>query len=63
MKFRRQFSIDKYILDFYSPEFKIALEADGGPHYTEEGKKEDATRSRALKSTVSTCCDSATGTF
>jgi len=48
MKFRRQFSIDKYILDFYSPEFKIALEADGGQHLTDEGLKKDNMRTKAL---------------
>ncbi len=29
-KFRRQISIGKYILDFYSPEYKLSIEADGG---------------------------------
>jgi very-short-patch-repair endonuclease len=48
IKFRRQFSINKYILDFYAPEFKIAIEADGGQHYTDEGKTKDNTRTEAL---------------
>ena len=30
--FRRQFSIDNYILDFYCPELKVALELDGESH-------------------------------
>jgi very-short-patch-repair endonuclease len=32
--FRRQFSIDNYILDFYCPEYKIAVELDGEQHNT-----------------------------
>jgi len=31
VKFRRQFSIGSYIIDFYSPEYKLGIEADGGP--------------------------------
>ncbi|MCL5436166.1 MAG: endonuclease domain-containing protein [Patescibacteria group bacterium] len=33
VKFRRQFSIDNYILDFYSPSCKLAVEIDGDSHY------------------------------
>jgi len=47
-KFRRQFSIDKYILDFYSPEYKLGIEADGGQHYEDKGKKRDELRTRKL---------------
>ena len=32
LRFRRQFSIDQYILDFYCPEVKVALELDGEVH-------------------------------
>ena len=28
-KFRRQFSVDRFILDFYCPEIKLAIEVDG----------------------------------
>ena len=31
-KFRRQHSIGKYIVDFYCPELKLAIELDGEPH-------------------------------
>jgi very-short-patch-repair endonuclease len=47
IKFRRQFSIDIYILDFYAPEFNLAVEADGGQHYAENAEK-DATRAQRL---------------
>ncbi len=50
MKFRRQFSIGKYILDFYCPEYEIGIEADGGQHYEENGKFKDETRRNDLSS-------------
>ena len=33
LKFRRQAPIGKYILDFYCPEIKLAIELDGSQHY------------------------------
>lgn len=48
VKFRRQFPGDKFILDFYSPEYKICVEADGGQHYTEEGELLDNERTQKL---------------
>ena len=47
-KFRRQFPVSGYILDFYSPEYKLAIEADGGQHYRETGLSKDAMRTQAL---------------
>jgi very-short-patch-repair endonuclease len=43
-KFRRQFSIDGYVLDFYCPEEKLAIELDGAGHFTLEGQRRDARR-------------------
>jgi very-short-patch-repair endonuclease len=48
VKFRRQFSVDRYILDFYSPEYKLGIEADGGQHYSDEGKVKDELRTGKL---------------
>ena len=31
-KFRRQYSIGTYVVDFYSPENKLAIEIDGSSH-------------------------------
>ncbi|KPJ65121.1 hypothetical protein AMJ44_10950 [candidate division WOR-1 bacterium DG_54_3] len=31
-KFRRQYSICGYVIDFYSPELRLAIEVDGGYH-------------------------------
>jgi very-short-patch-repair endonuclease len=47
-KFRRQFPIGKYILDFYAPEYKLGIEADGGQHYEEKGRLKDKQRSEEL---------------
>ena len=48
VKFRRQFPIDRYILDFYSPEYKLGIEADGGQHYSDEGDVKDELRAGKL---------------
>ncbi len=48
VKFRRQFPIDRYILDFYSPEYKLGIEADGGSHYGDKGKVKDELRTEKL---------------
>jgi very-short-patch-repair endonuclease len=47
-KFRRQHSVGNYILDFYCPSEKIAIELDGAGHYTEEGIKKDEVRTAFL---------------
>lgn len=31
-KFKRQFSIDNYVVDFYCPDKKLAIELDGNVH-------------------------------
>jgi very-short-patch-repair endonuclease len=48
VKFRRQFSVGKYVLDFYSPGYKLGVEADGGHHYEDVDKHRDEIRSREL---------------
>src|SRR3990167_8364083 len=47
-KFRRQYSTGNYILDFYSPEYKLWIEADGGQHYVDDVKEQDESRTREL---------------
>src|SRR4030066_1319089 len=49
MKFFRQYSIGPYILDFYCPTMKLAVELDGGQHNQCESKEYDAARSEYLK--------------
>ena len=33
VKFRRQYSVDVYVVDFYAPRAKLAVEVDGGSHF------------------------------
>ena len=47
-KFRRQFSVDNYILDFYCPAEKLAIELDGHYHFTTEGFEYDEIRTKFL---------------
>ena len=47
LQFRRQFSVGNYILDFYCPELKLAIELDGEIHNHQI--EEDLARTRALK--------------
>ena len=49
-KFRRQFSVGKFILDFYCTELKLAIELDGAPHFTFAGIHYDAEREKYLLS-------------
>lgn len=48
-KFYRQYSVGKYVLDFYCPEARLAIELDGGQHAEAKLKAQDAERSKALK--------------
>ena len=48
-KFRRQHSIGPYIVDFFCPECRLAVELDGAGHMTEVGAEADARRSEFLK--------------
>ncbi|OGX87061.1 endonuclease domain-containing protein [Hymenobacter glacialis] len=47
-KFRRQHSAGAYILDFYCPEERLAIELDGAGHYTVSGNQHDAARTAYL---------------
>ena len=48
-KFRRQFSVGNYILDFYCVEENLAIELDGQEHYSEAGYESDLKRSNFLR--------------
>ena len=47
-KFRRQHSIGNYILDFYCPMERLAIELDGAGHFTPEGTRQDQIRDEFL---------------
>ena len=47
-KFRRQHPLEDYVLDFYCPSAKLAIELDGGGHNYRAGQIRDRTRSEFL---------------
>jgi very-short-patch-repair endonuclease len=47
-KFRRQHPFDDYVLDFYCPSAKLAVELDGGGHNYHAGQTRDRARSEFL---------------
>jgi very-short-patch-repair endonuclease len=47
-KFRRQFPVDQFILDFYCAEGRLAVEADGGQHCDAPAQENDARRTKRL---------------
>lgn len=49
IKFRRQYGIGPYILDFYAPSIKLAIEVDGGIHLKKEVQIKDRNRDAFLK--------------
>ncbi|MBM2817186.1 MAG: hypothetical protein HW421_3948 [Ignavibacteria bacterium] len=50
-KFRRQHSVGFYILDFYCPVKKLAIELDGGGHFQEGALEYDKNRDEFLTAT------------
>lgn len=42
--FRRQYSVERYIIDYYCPELKLGIELDGDYHYYGGAKEHDRER-------------------
>lgn len=49
VKFYRQRSVDRYIVDFYCSAAKLVIELDGAQHYTKDGKQYDSIRTDVLE--------------
>lgn len=49
-RFRRQFGIGPYIVDFYCPKKRIVIELDGDSHFSSEAQKYDRARDEYLDS-------------
>jgi very-short-patch-repair endonuclease len=49
-KFRNQYSVDRFVLDFYSPEIKLAIEIDGESHFQEGVAQYDEQRQIFIES-------------
>jgi very-short-patch-repair endonuclease len=50
LKFRRQHGIGPFIVDFYCPAVRLAIELDGSAHDTETAQQQDAARTAYLMS-------------
>ena len=48
LKFRRQFGVGPYVLDFYCPELRLGIELDGGVHKTSYTNEYDEMRTKFL---------------
>ena len=48
LKFRRQFGVGPYVLDFYCPEIRLGIELDGGVHKESCTKEYDEMRTKFL---------------
>ncbi|MFH1089252.1 MAG: endonuclease domain-containing protein [Candidatus Uhrbacteria bacterium] len=49
-KFRRQFAIGNFYVDFYCPKFRLIIEVDGSIHDVPENKIYDRERQKSLES-------------
>lgn len=50
LKFRRQFGVGPFVIDFYCSELRLALELDGETHESSEAREYDAERTKFLES-------------
>ena len=57
-KFRRQHPVDRYIIDFYCPEARLAIELDGGRHNFANGESLDQNGRVLLPAKIFRFCDS-----
>jgi len=48
-RFRRQYGIDRYVVDFYCPELRLAVEIDGGYHCSLDMKEYDPARQTTIE--------------
>ncbi|OGF62921.1 hypothetical protein A2926_02350 [Candidatus Giovannonibacteria bacterium RIFCSPLOWO2_01_FULL_44_40] len=54
-KFKRQFSIGRYVVDFYCPELQLVLEIDGSYHAEKSTKDYDSEKHRFVESLGLSC--------
>ena len=50
-KFRRQYSVAEFAIDFYAPELKLGIEIDGDSHYQKGVPEYDRERQEFIEST------------
>ena len=49
-KFRRQYSVGAFVIDFYTVEIKLAIEIDGDSHFTDGAEVADRERQSSIES-------------
>ena len=49
-RFLRQYGVDQYVLDFYCPELKLAIEVDGDSHFMHGAEEQDKLRQEYIES-------------
>ncbi len=49
-KFRRQYSVGPFVIDFFSPEVKLGIELDGDSHFEEGARAYDEKRTEFINS-------------
>lgn len=48
-KFRRQYSVGPFVIDFYSPQYKLAIEVDGDSHFVDNAEEYDRQRQQYIE--------------
>ena len=48
-KFRRQYSVGSYVIDFYCPKLKLAIEVDGMSHFQPGSEERDNERQKYIE--------------
>lgn len=49
VRFLRQYSVNKFVIDFYCPVIKLAIEVDGATHVTDEELEYDRERQSKIE--------------
>jgi very-short-patch-repair endonuclease len=48
-RFLRQYGVDQYVLDFYCPRLKLAIEVDGDSHFMPGSEEQDKARQEYIE--------------
>ena len=48
-RFLRQYGVDRFVIDFYCPKLKLAIEVDGETHFVEGAEEYDRERQRYIE--------------
>ena len=49
LKFRRQYGVGPYVVDFYCPKLRFAIEVDGDSHFNDKAEKYDKRRQEYIE--------------